>query len=47
MCRDEADAKRIASGLYRKGYRVAAQTAYGLFPPRRVEYNQMKNWLSE
>jgi hypothetical protein len=28
-CRDEADAKKIAGGLRRKGLRVTAHTRYG------------------
>ena len=46
-CRDEADAKRLARSLHKKGYRVAARTALGAFPPRRIPANLVKNWLSE
>jgi hypothetical protein len=46
-CRDEADAKRLARSLLRKGYRVAARAAPGAFPPRRIDANHVRKWLSE
>jgi hypothetical protein len=46
-CRDEADAKRLARGLHKKGYRLVARAAPGAFPPRRIDADQVKNWLSK
>jgi hypothetical protein len=44
-CRDEEDAKRLARRLVGKGFRVSAGTIEGALPTRRVEPDQMTDWL--
>jgi hypothetical protein len=44
-CRDEQDAKRLARELVRKGFRVSAGTIQGAEAARRVEPDEMENWL--
>jgi signal transduction histidine kinase len=44
-CRDEQDAKSLARELLRKGFRVSAGTIEGAIAARRVEPNQMEDWL--
>ena len=47
-CRDEADAKKLAARLRKKGYRVTARTGFGTAPLMRyVEVDQIKAWLEE
>ena len=46
-CRDEADAKKIAGRLRRKGLRVTAYTRYGAALPRYVDLGQLDAWLKE
>ena len=46
-CRDEADAKKIAGRLRRKGLRVTAYTRYGTAFPRYVDLDQLDAWLKE
>jgi hypothetical protein len=45
-CRDEADAKKIVRGLHQRGSLVA-RTAFGVLPGRRLEGEDLANWLSE
>ena len=45
-CRDEQDAKSLARLLLRKGFRVSARTVEGATAGRRVEPDEMANWLS-
>ena len=44
-CRDEQDAKSLARELLRKGFRVSAGTIEGAIAARRVEPDQMEDWL--
>jgi hypothetical protein len=44
-CRDEQDAKSLARELLRKGFRVSAATIEGAIAPRRVEPDEMEDWL--
>jgi hypothetical protein len=44
-CRDEQDAKSLARELVRKGFRVSAGTIEGAVAARRVEPDQMEDWL--
>jgi hypothetical protein len=44
-CRDEHDAKSLARELVRKGFRVSAGTIEGAMATRRVEPDQMEDWL--
>jgi signal transduction histidine kinase len=44
-CRDEQDAKSLARELLRKGFRVSAGTIDGAIATRRVEPDQMEDWL--
>jgi hypothetical protein len=44
-CRDEQDAKSLARELVRKGFRVSARTVEGAIVARRVEPDQMEDWL--
>jgi signal transduction histidine kinase len=44
-CRDEQDAKSLARELVRKGFRVSAGTIEGAIAARRVEPDQMEDWL--
>lgn len=46
-CRDEQDAKSLARELVRKGFRVSAGTIEGAMAARRVEPDEMKDWLSD
>ena len=46
-CRDEADAKKIAGRLRRKGLRVTAHTPYGTAFPRFLDLDQLDAWLKE
>jgi hypothetical protein len=45
-CRDEQDAKRLARLLLRKGFRVSARTVEGATASRRVEPDEIANWVS-
>ena len=45
-CRDEQDAKSLALQLVRKGFRVSARTIEGAIAGRRVEPDEMEDWLS-
>jgi len=45
-CRDEQDAKSLARQLVRKGFRVSARTIEGAIAGRRVEPDEMEDWLS-
>jgi hypothetical protein len=44
-CRDEQDAKSLARELVRKGFRVSAETIEGAVAARRIEPDQMEDWL--
>ena len=44
-CRDEQDAKSLARELVRKGLWVSAGTIEGAIVARRVEPDQMEDWL--
>jgi hypothetical protein len=44
-CRDEQDAKSLARELVRKGFRVSAGTIEGAVAARRVEPDDMEDWL--
>jgi hypothetical protein len=44
-CRDEQDAKSLARELVRKGFRVSAGTIEGAEAARRVEPDEMEDWL--
>jgi hypothetical protein len=44
-CRDEQDAKSLARELLRKGFRVSAETIEGALVARRVEPDEMEDWL--
>jgi hypothetical protein len=44
-CRDEQDAKNLARELVRKGFRVSARTIEGAVAARRVEPDEMGDWL--
>ena len=44
-CRDEQDAKNLARMLVRKGFRVSAGTIEGAVAARRVEPDEMEDWL--
>jgi hypothetical protein len=44
-CRDEQDAKSLARELVRKGFRVSAGTIEGAITARRVEPDEMEDWL--
>jgi hypothetical protein len=46
-CRDEQDAKRLARELLRKGFRVSARTIEGATRDRRIEPDEMEDWLSD
>ena len=46
-CLNEVDAKKVARGLHKRHYRVAARTVEGVAPARRVEPVQIKDWLAE
>jgi hypothetical protein len=46
-CRDELDAKSLARELVRKGFRVSARTIEGAITARRVEPDEMEDWLSD
>jgi hypothetical protein len=46
-CRDELDAKSLARELFRKGFRVSARTIEGARTARRVEPDEMADWLSD
>jgi len=45
-CRDEQDAKSLARHLVRKGFRVSARTIEGAIADRRVEPDEIEDWLS-
>jgi hypothetical protein len=46
-CRDEHDAKSLARGLTKRGFRVSAETIEEVSPARRIEPTQMNEWLAE